>query len=133
MRCRLLPSLLVFPLVLLLLAPRAGSVAVPQQEALPTESALVSGSAIDTRFDRTCYLTDRNGERLSFWVENCGIGDVVLTVNGQAARTVSAGEVGHVSVPLSYFTKAYHCAAVPAQAGALLHIQYCLVQGGEVL
>lgn len=103
----------------------------PQQDTLPGEPTLVSGEAIDTRFDRTCYLTDRNGETLSFWAENLGTGDVVLMVNGQAPQTIAAGAVGQVTVPLTYFTRAYHCSAVPAQEGDLLHIQYCLVQGGE--
>lgn len=131
MRSRLFQTLLFCPLLLLLLVPRAGSVTVPQQDALPGEPTLVSGSAIDTRFDRTCYLTDRNRETLSFWAENLGTGDVVLTVNGQAPQTISAGAVGQVTVSLTYFTRAYHCSAVPAQEGDLLHIQYCLVQGGE--
>lgn len=131
MHCPSLKPLLLLPVLLVWMVSWAGSAAAPQQTSLPDVPSLVSGSAIDTRFDRTCYLTDRNGEALSFWAENLGTGDVVLTVNDRSPQRLRPGQVGQVTVPLSYFTKAYHCAAVPASEGELLHLRYCLIQGGE--
>lgn len=112
----------------------ATNTAVPESSQLvsehqiPDAPALVKGTAIDTQFSRTCYLTSRNGADLLFWVKNNGTADISIAVNGEDPKILSPGQEGQVSVPLTYFTKSYLCQVSPVSEGDWLHIQYRISQ-----
>lgn len=47
----------------------------------------------------SCHKID--GKRVNFYVENRGTEPVTITINGSYGRTIPAGEVGHISAPIS--------------------------------
>lgn len=72
-----------------------------------------------------------NGDILNFYVNNKGTTSVIITINGENARTLEPGEAGHISAEVNDLLnlgKWYTVKCVPAISGADINITYAVAQ-----
>ncbi|MBQ7098445.1 MAG: hypothetical protein IJO05_01825 [Oscillospiraceae bacterium] len=70
-------------------------------EALPTYGYKASDTHTGGKFTATYDLRQADGRYLNFYVENRGIGPVVISINGEYDLTIPPGLAGHISAPIS--------------------------------
>lgn len=61
----------------------------------------VEGNHSGDEFSATYDLRKADGKYVNFYVENNGIGPVVISINGEYDRTIEPGATGHISAPIS--------------------------------
>lgn len=94
----------------------------------PCDMDVSSGTYSGTGFSTSYSLKEANGENINFWIKNNGKTDVVITINGDEARTIRPGKDGHISVKAGYFSKKYTFEAVPSPSGGKINIEYRIAQ-----
>lgn len=70
-------------------------------EDLPTYGIQEKGSHTGGRFSAAYDLRKADGKYLNFYVENKGVGPVVISVNGEYDLTIEPGHGGHISATIS--------------------------------
>lgn len=70
-------------------------------EHLPTYGIQESGSHTGGRFTASYDLRKADGKYLNFYVENKGVGPVVISINGEYDQTIEPGHGGHISASIS--------------------------------
>lgn len=94
----------------------------------PFDMNVDSGTYSGTQFSQTYTLTSRNGKYLNFWVKNNGTNKITITIDGAHARTLAAGEQGHISATLGILSQSHTCKAVSASNGGTVKIQFRIAQ-----
>ena len=70
-------------------------------ELIPSHGLQVDGNHFGGQFSATYHLRKADGQYVNFFVENKGSGPVVITINGDYARTIPADSSGHICAPIS--------------------------------
>ena len=94
----------------------------------PFDMQVDSGTYSGTQFNQSYALTSRNGKYLNFWVKNNGSKSVTITIDGTNARTLAAGEQGHISKTLGILTQSHTCKAVSSTNGGTINIEFRIAQ-----
>ena len=94
----------------------------------PFDMDVSSGSYYGTSFSTSYSLKKSNGENINFWIDNKGNTSVVITINGEQARTIRPGQNGHITAKAGFFSKTYTFKAVPTPSGGNIDIDYRIAQ-----
>lgn len=88
------------------------------------------GSYSDSQtFLQSHKLYRNNGKYVNFWIDNTGDRSVTITIDGEGAKEIAAGENGHISAKVGMLAKYCDFMAVPSDGnGGTITFDYRIKQ-----
>lgn len=77
-------------------------------------------------FNKSVFLSPRNGSYVNFWINNTGGSAITININNQTYRTFAPGEQGHISANIPT-ARDYTFNAYPTYGG-LMSMKYAIKQ-----
>lgn len=128
---RILALVLVLVLVATPMVSAAMSSDAEGSEIEPLEKEIAYSGYAGSSYEASWKLYKIKGDILNFYVNNKGTTSVIITINGENARTLAPGEAGHISAEVNDLLnlgKWYTVKCVPAVSVADINITYAVAQ-----